>query len=251
MKSVTNIKYLFMGKAEELKEIGELNIQAQHEWAKDSRTIFQNYCSSGIESKVDQRNKVKVKDSGHFYYFFISENYYFYIAVVDENYPESQVFKLFEEIYKDNIPLLRDDKGKLNKIGNQKLQEVVSSFQNPKNQIHAINDDLNEIKIEMKKNIGKVMENMDDASGLKNQSDKIAAASNDFHKQATNVRKQTCLQNFKLWIIIGVAVLVLIAIIVIIAVPKGGGESTGNNNSNNDAAVKTVEPSSNGLLRFL
>ena len=123
----SKIKYLFIGKADELKEVGEFTVQPQSDWSKDCRTIFQNYCTSNVEGKVEQRNKVKVKESNNNYYFYISEQHLFYIALVDIAYPEYLVFKLFEEIYKENIPLLRDDKGRLNSIGLSKLKDLVNS----------------------------------------------------------------------------------------------------------------------------
>ena len=119
-----NIKYLFIGKAQDLKEIGELSIQSAPEWIKDCKKIFENYCSNNLDAKIDQRNKVKIKDTNNNYYFYISENYYFFISVVDSSYPESLVFKLFDDIYKENIPLLRDDKGRLNSIGLTKLKGI-------------------------------------------------------------------------------------------------------------------------------
>ena len=244
--SEKNIKYLFLGKAPELKELGEINIQTKPEWPIDCKTIFQNICGNNLEANLEQRNKVKSKDSVNFYYFYVSENYYFFFAVVDSLYPENQVFKFFEEIFKENIPLLRDDKGKLNNIGNSKLKELTSKFQNPnyKNEINNINKDLNEIKIEMKNNIKNIIHNVDDASELKNQSDKIASASNDFAKQSSAVKRQTCMQNIKLWLILGAVILVLVIIIIIVAVPKSSNDgdevkkdSNSPSNSNNTTRI--------------
>lgn len=234
-KSESNIKYLFIGKAQELKELGEVSVQSKSEWSIDCKTLFQNICGKKLESNLEQRNKVKAKDNSNLYYFYVSENYYFYFAVVDSKYPENQVFKFFEDIYKENIPLLRDDKGALNNIGLNKLKEILSKYQNPdyKNEIQNINKDLDEIKLEMKKNVKNIINNVDDASELKNQSDKIASASNDFAKQSSAVRKQTCLQNFKLWLILAGVILILVVIIVIIAVPKSSDDSSETNNNNN------------------
>lgn len=252
MNAYMNIKYLFIGRATELKEIGELNIQTQPNWPRDSRTIFKNYCSQGVEEKLEQRNKVKVDDTGNYYYFYISDNYYFYIAVVDGKYPEALIFKLFDDIFKENIPLLRDDKGRLNSIGANKLKDLVNSYQDSSkhNNIQSINKDIDEIKDKMKENVMVVIGNVNDATELKNQSDKIAAASSDFHKQSAAIRKQTCIQNYKWWLLIGLCVVLLIIIIVVLTVPKGNGDPKPSETSAEGAVVET-QPAKGGNLRFL
>lgn len=252
MSDSKKIKYIFIGKAQDRKELGELNVQAQQSWAKDCRTIFENYCGSDLESKLEQRNKVKMKDTTNNYYFIISESYYFYIAVVDSSYPETLIFKLFEDIFKENIPLLRDDKGKLNSIGNNKLKELVNNYQSAesKSQIAAINNDLKEIKDDMKKNVSKVIGNIEDADKLKDQSDKIAEASNKFKNDANEIKKQSCIQNYKWWLILALIIAVIIIIILIAVLPKNSDAKADTTESSQSLSVPS-NPNVNGTNRFL
>lgn len=231
MESSSKLKFLYIAKAKEKKDIGEVSFNASSDWIKDSKKIFETYCSSGIDSKIDQRNKVKIKESTYSYYFTIIDNGIFYLAIASSSLSETEVFRLFDDISKEYIPLLRDDKGKLNSIGYKKLNEVLKNFQKNESVIDQINNDMNEIKNDLKVNIKDIIVNIDDANHLKEQSEKISDSSKQFQKSAEKAKKMTCFQNFKWWIIIGIAIAVLILIIVVSVVPKGSS-SNGNNQSN-------------------
>ena len=233
------IKYLFIGKAEELKEIGEFPTQPLQEWLKDSRRIFNSYCSGGIEGKLEQRNKIKDKDyANNNYFFYISEQKLFFLSIVDSSYSESLVFKLFEDITKENIHLLRDDKGKLNSIGLSKLRDLISQYQNAeeKSTIGQINKDIDDLKGDMRKNVTKIMDNIEDVEGLKARSEIIKDKSGDFLQSSSDLKKAACWQNYKLWLIIAVIVIVIIIVIIIVAT-KGGDDK----NNDNEITVKIVD----------
>lgn len=253
MSDTKKIKYIFIGKAQDRKELGELSIQSQASWAKDCRTIFENYCGNDVESKIEQRNKVKMKDTSNNYYFLISESNYFYIAVVDSTYPETLVFRLFEDIFKENIPLLRDEKGKLNLIGNNKLRELVNNYQSAvsTNQISAINNEIYEMKDDMKKNVSKVIGNIEDAEKLKEQSGKIADASIKFKNEVRELRKQTCIQNYKWWLIIGLIIAVIIIILLITLLPNSSQSQYNENTNSTNTTIPSNPIGNSGSNRYL
>lgn len=227
------IKYVFFGKAVELKEIGEFPSQPASEWVKDSKIIFNKYCASNVETKLEQRNKVNIKHSSNSHYFYVSDQKIFFLALVDSSYPENHIFKLFESIQKENIHLLRDDKGKLNTIGMSKLRDLVSQYQTIEetNPIGQINKELTDIKGEMRKNITKIVSNVEDAENLKAQSDEIKTKSNQFYEQSNELKKRAWWQNTKMIIILAVMFAILVIVIVVAAVFS---KKNSNNNGNND-----------------
>lgn len=243
------IKYLLIGKADELKEIGEYPSQPIQSWAMDCRKIFNSYCTSGIEGKIDQRNKIKdTSTTNNNYYFQISEQKIFFICLVDSAYPEHYIFKLFDDIYRENIHLLRDNKGKLNTIGLNKLRDLVNNYQNIESNgnMGDINNDLNDLKQDMKKNVTKLISNCDDVETLKVKSDMIKNGSNEFGKQALNIKKVAMWKNYKLMCIIGGIILAIIAVIVIVVVVSKKSKNKGNE----DITIKIVDKNdtdSNGV----
>ena len=235
------IKYLLIGKADELKEIGEYPSQPIQSWANDCRKIFNSYCTSGIDGKIEQRNKIKdTSTTNNHYYFQISEQKIFFICLVDSSYPEHYIFKLFDDIYRENIHLLRDVKGKLNRIGSNKLRDLVNNYQNMKieGSIGDINNDLNDLKQDMKKNVTKIISNVDDVESLKVQSDGIKAGSDQFGKQALNIKRTAMWKNYKLMCIIAGIIIAIIAIIIIVVVVT---KKSKNSNDNEEITIKIVD----------
>lgn len=247
------IKYIMIGKAQDLKEIGEYPSQTVSEWSKDCKKIFSNYCASNIQGKIEQRNKVKVKESNFNHYFYINSQQIFFIALVETSFPEYLVFKLFEEINKENIPLLRDEKGKLNTIGLSKLKDLVNQYQvaNDKNTISQINKDIDDIKGNMRSNITGLVANIDDVEALKVQSDSIKDKSSDFYTKSDELKKAACWNNYKLWLILGLVIIVIIIIVVVVIVSSNSSDDNSDNNDDSSIDVNSSSNSTDSGLRFL
>lgn len=222
-----NIKYVFLGNSQNMKEIGEAPAKVNENLAKEAKTIYTTYCKSQIPSKYEQRNKVVGTDGN--YYFMITPSNIFYLVLADVEYPERYVFQLIDEIQRESIYLLVDEKGELNKLGKQSLKNLIENYQNPSNptnKLTNVQNDINDIKIEMNQNIRKVMSNVEDAEELKKKSDKIKDNSNDFNKKAGQLKRLTCWQNCKWTIILG---LLIVGILMIIIIPIAVSKSSSKN----------------------
>ena len=114
--------------------------------------------------------------------------------------------------------MVNDETRELNPTGRQSLKQLIDVYQEPKNinKIAEIQSDVDSIKIDMKKNINKMVESVDDVNTLQNKSEALRLESNEYKKNAVEIRKITWWQNFKLWIILGGIVLILLIIIIII-----------------------------------
>ena len=114
--------------------------------------------------------------------------------------------------------MVNDETRELNPTGRQSLKQLIDIYQEPKNinKIAEIQSDVDSIKIDMKKNINKMVESVDDVNTLQNKSEALRLESNEYKKNAVEIRKITWWQNFKLWIILGGIVLILLIIIIII-----------------------------------
>jgi hypothetical protein len=213
-----NIKYVFIGNADSNKEIGEFPNKPKDQWSQNCKTVFERYCTSQ-GARTDQRNKV-VGEDGNFYFILFS-NKTFVLVLADKDYAEREVFSMIDEIIKDNIHLLVDDRGIMNKEGKKELGRIVDSFQK-KNVMNQLNDDINSIKLEMQTNINKQVSNLENVNAMENKAVKIKENSDLFKKNATHLKRLTCWQNCKWTIILGLVVLGILAIIIIpIAVSSG------------------------------
>jgi len=231
-----NIKYVFLGNSQNLKEIGDYPMKASDAWAKEAKTIFSTYCKSPMNTKYEERNKV-VGTEGN-YYFTITPSNTFYLILTETDYPQRQAFQLIEDMSKENIHLLVDEKGELSKIGKQSLKNLVDSYQSGESKISGVQRDIEDIKIEMNENVKKVVSNLEDAEGLKIRSDKIKDNSKEFAKQSSALKRATCWQNCKWTIILSLLLLGVILIIVLsVTLSSNGSNNSGSNNSGTTVVI--------------
>ena len=124
---------------------------------------------------------------------------------------------MFEEIRSEDIlSMINDSTKELNPNGRQKLKEIIEKYQEKEqiDKIAAIQEDVNEVKVEVKKNIDKMVEGVEDVEKLQEKSNELKDASKDYQNNAKEVRKITCWQNCKLWIILIVLILIIAGVVL-------------------------------------
>lgn len=239
-----NIKYVFLGNSQNLKEIGEYPNKVSESWTQEARTIFQTYCKSPMNTKYEQRNKVVGHDGN--YYFTITPTNIFYLILADSSYQERHIFQLVEEMQKESIYLLVDEKGELNKIGKQSLKNLIEGYQNPESKLTKVRSDIEDIQIEMKNNVKHMVNQLEDAQGLKVKSEMIKNNSVEFSKKANELKRVTCWQNCK-WTII--LLTLIIGILLIIILPIVLSKNSANVNTNGGTSANSTNSTNTTLLR--
>ena len=215
--TTTPIKYLLIGDAETGKQITEYSNTGCSSQAKQiGLQIFQKVVKSPTK-KLDERNKIVSK--GEIYYFIFTQTNLIFLVLVDESYPERLVFQLIETIKNEKITLMVNDETKeLNPQGRQAIKQLVEQYQDQKNfnKIAEIQKDVDEIKVQMKENIKKQVDSMEDVNKLEEKSANLKMQTADYANNANTLKKVTCWQNCKLTIIIAV---IIIAIVLAIVLP--------------------------------
>ena len=212
----TPIKYLLIGDSSTNKIITEFSSgNAPSKTKKEINQIFNKLCKSQ-NKKIDERNKITSKNEN--YYFTFCNPDLIYILLANNQYPERHVFELIQKINDEKIPnSVNDETRELNPSGRQALKQLIDHYQDPKNinKIAEIQKDVDSLKVDMKKNINKMVESVDNVNELQDKSEALKLETDDYKKNAIEVRRITWWQNFKLWIILAGLVLLLILIIII------------------------------------
>ena len=212
----TPIKYLLIGDSSTGKIITEFSSgNAPSKTKKEINQIFNKLCKSQ-NKKIDERNKITSKNEN--YYFTFCNPDLIYILLANNQYPERHVFELIQKINDEKIPnSVNDETRELNPSGRQALKQLIDHYQDPKNinKIAEIQKDVDSLKVDMKKNINKMVESVDNVNELQDKSEALKLETDDYKKNAIEVRRITWWQNFKLWIILAGLVLLLILIIII------------------------------------
>ena len=211
------IKYFLIGDLDTQKPITEFSTNALTSVDKKTASqIFKKLCKTE-DRKFEERNIISAKENK--YYFVSYSPNIIFIAFVDGNYPDRIVFQMFEEIRSENVlSMINDSTKELNPNGRQKLKEIIEKYQNKDSvdRIAAIQHDVNEAKMEVKKNIDKMVESVEDVDRLQQKSNELRDASKEYKDNSQEIRKITWWQNFKLWIIIIIVVLVVIGLILLL-----------------------------------
>ena len=213
------IKYVLIGDSATVKIITEFssgNVDPKKK--KEINRIF-NKLAKLPNKKYDERNKITAKEEN--YYFMNVKPNYLFIILVNNQYPERYAFELIAKIMEENIPtMINDETGELNPSGRQALKELVNKYQDIKsiNKIAEIQGSVDSLKVDMKKNITKMVESVDNVNELQNKSEQLKLESQNYKDSSVEIRKLTWWQNCKLWVIIIGIVLLIILIIVLIVV---------------------------------
>ena len=217
MEDKTPIKYLLIGDSSTNKIITEFSSgNAQPKTKKEINQIFNKLCKTP-NKKLDERNKITSKNEN--YYFTFCHPDLIYLILVNNEYPERYVFELIQKINDEKIPtMVNDETRELNPSGRQSLKQLIDVYQDPKNisKIADLQSDVNSIKVDMRKNINKMVESVDDVNQLQEKSAALKLESTEYKQNSVEVRKLTWWQNFKMWIILGGVVLLLIIILICI-----------------------------------
>ena len=217
MEDKTPIKYLLIGDSSTNKIITEFSSgNAQPKTKKEINQIFNKLCKTP-NKKLDERNKITSKNEN--YYFTFCHPDLIYLILVNNEYPERYVFELIQKINDEKIPtMVNDETRELNPSGRQSLKQLIDVYQDPKNisKIADLQSDVNSIKVDMRKNINKMVESVDDVNQLQEKSAALKLESSEYKQNSVEVRRITWWQNFKMWIILGGVVLLLIIILICI-----------------------------------
>jgi hypothetical protein len=210
----TPIKYLLIGDSSTSKIITEFSSDNFQPNKKQINQIFNKLCKTPNKN-LNERNKIKSKYEN--YYFTFCLPYLVYLILVSNEYAERYVFELIEKINEERIPtMINDDTKELNPNGRQALKKLINEFQDPRNisKLADLQGDVNSLKVDMRKSLHKMVENVDDVNLLQEKSEALKFGSIEYKDNSSELRRLTFWQNFKLWIILGGIILILIIILI-------------------------------------
>ena len=208
------IKFLLIGDISTGKKITEFSTKINKK-KEEIDKIFTKICKTSA-GKYEERNKITSKTEN--YYFITLKPGIVFLALVSNTYPERLVFELIDKINQEKIPtMINEETKELNAKGRQDLKTIIDSYQN--NVINEISKDINDIKLDMKDNIKKMVESIDDTSILEQSAENLRQESKNYRENANELKKLTFCQNFKMWFALGGIVVLLILLFYFIFKP--------------------------------
>ena len=197
------IKYFLIGDIDTSKIITEYstNLISSKE-KKNASQIFNRLCKSS-ERRYDENNIITAKENK--YYFSLFQPSTVFITYALDAYPQSLIFELFEEIKNKNIlSMINEETKELNPNGRQDLKQMIKKYQESEKlkRMEEINKNIDEVKIEVKKNINNMIQSVGDVEELGEKSQKLCEESKEYMQNIEYDKKITWWQSAKFRIII-------------------------------------------------
>ena len=213
--NVILLKYFLIGDIDTNKTITEYSTNAiNNKEKKNANQIFQRICKSN-ERRYEERNIISAK--GNKYYFSLFQPNIVFIVYADGIYPERLIFTMFDEVRKEKVlSMINEETKELNPSGRQCLKQIIEKYQDKEkiDKIESIQKDINDVKIDIKENINKMVQSVEDVEKLEETANDLKISSEDYHSSAEEIKKVTIWQNFKLWIIIFFVAFIIIILIL-------------------------------------
>lgn len=238
--SKQSIKYIFIGDLVNKNMICQESYVFHPTTEKDTTQIFQRWCllqdhKYNEQSKVTNRNGI--------YYFTSLQPGRFYLVLSESSYDENEVFRMIQEIHESSAFQGLDNQGNLDFQGRKLIRSIVEKHTTKEDSVISdLNNDIDDIKVDMKKNVRNVIMNNDKAEQLNQQSLEIKEGAGIFHNNAKELKKITCLQNWKLWIII---MIITIVILMVLIIPIASNNSEEDTTEKTDIVVNKEQSNSN------
>ena len=211
----TYIKYFLIGDIESSRIITEYstNLISPKE-KKNASQIFKRLCKSK-ERRYEENNIITANENK--YYFSIFQPSISFITYALDSYPQSLIFEMFEDIRRNNIlSMINEETKELNPKGRQNLKMIIEKYQEKEKlkKFEEIQKDIDDVKIEIKNNINKMVDNIEDLDQIEDKSRQLKEESKEYMDNSIKIKNISWWQNVK-FRIIALSVLVIVAIIIL------------------------------------
>ena len=209
------IKYFLIGDIDTSKIITEYstNLISSKE-KKNAIQIFKRICKSN-ERRYEENNIITAKDNK--YYFSLFQPNTVFISYALNAYPQTLIFELFEEIKKSNIlTLINEETKELNPNGRQELKQMIEKYQENEKlkRFEEIKKDIDDVKIEIKKNINNMVDNVESVENLEERINELNEETKEYMSNSEYDKKIECWQSAK-FRIIALSVVILVIVVVL------------------------------------
>ncbi|KAK7201826.1 Qc-SNARE protein [Novymonas esmeraldas] len=169
-----------------------------------------------VPPKEYRRKTIEDKDGGVNYNYISNGEGRIVACVTTSDMRMRTVYAFLEAVE----PLVRGSVGPQGaelRNGKKLLQQKMEFYNNPQNdKITALNDDINQVVDVMMDNMDKVLARGDRIDTLHEKSSTLADQAQQFQQRSTELKRNLCMKNLKLTLMIVGAVIVVIIIILLI-----------------------------------
>jgi len=211
--SSVSFKYIFIGNLNSKKQIIDYPSNVNESIVNNCSKIFDGYCNNKIYL-YDERTRIN-SNQGTYYFTILASNI-FYCALVDNTYPERNVFNLIDELEKNMIYKKINENGEISLEGRNQFNKILAMIKTT-SALERAQESVNELKPQLRKEIMKVIGNNSELTELDIKADKIVKAAEDMKEGSKKLKFCAWLRNFK-WTLIIISIVIGVLLIIIVPV---------------------------------
>jgi hypothetical protein len=196
MDNALNIYYVLVGEFSTKFILDELKLAESSAGSVKAKEIFNSKMNQRQSINVEHERKKITNERGSSCFYYYADNEYLIFIETDNKLPERYAYKLLDNVLQDNIHLMGNDRGELNKNGKRKLRNIITKFQD--SVINSMQTDIDDIHLVQR-----------DSNDLKIQ-DK-----NKLHMDSNKKEFRKCKHNCKTIVILTLIVVVLLIVIIL------------------------------------
>jgi hypothetical protein len=230
MANLLNIYYMLIGDVTSKSILYELTLERTGADLK-AKEIFTRVTNlKSYINVIGQKNKIPSSDANSFYYFYVTIDGALIFVEADRSFSQTLVYRFIDTLVKENVHLMTNDNGELNKNGKIIIKSMLAEYQ--ENEVEETEGAIEEVIIKESARRLTILGRRADFRILEgNKADKASKI------------KATCGKNMKMiavTVAIGIVLLIVIILPVILsqlAVPNVDSVAKSNNSTLNSSAV--------------
>mmetsp|Transcript_8715 Transcript_8715/g.15291 ORF Transcript_8715/g.15291 Transcript_8715/m.15291 type:complete len:239 (+) Transcript_8715:236-952(+) len=223
-----NIKFLAVARAADGVLVASYTAQKQDFEADQYLKAVQDVLRApDFQHKVTPGSRYRLVGDINAFNFTTDVQQRVYIAITVATYPERLVFPMINEL----IPKFKQDFGEkaltcdaeaLSKKVEPMLAKLVKEYDDPttKDRLAAVQSKVEDVKLSMHSNIDGMLRNLNKTEQIETDTERLQDQARLFDKQAASIKRREQFKNWKLTLIIG-GIIAIILIIMIASLAKG------------------------------
>jgi hypothetical protein len=159
MDNQLNIYYVLIAELSSKFILDEIKLTETSIGSIRGKEIFNSKISQKQVNVEHERKKI-INERGNSCFYYYADNEFLIFIETDNKLPERYAYKLLDNILQENIHLMTNDRGDLNKNGKNRLRNIISKFQESVvinslqtdiDDIHLVQRDSTDVKIQSSK----------------------------------------------------------------------------------------------------
>jgi len=219
-----NVKYIAVARATDNAIVASYVQRGDSDEKGYVKALNDVLAAPDFSFKVTPNSRYRLTGDMNAFNFVVDKEKRVYVVITGTSYPERVAFLLLQDIMKRfksdcGERSLSCGAGALNRKCNATFAKFATEYNDPKSKdkVLAVQSQVDDVKLTMHKNIDGMLSNLEKTSKIEEDTKRLQDQARLFDKQATKLKRRECWKSWKLTLIVGLLICLLIGLIIWVA----------------------------------